>query len=612
MQVTATLDAALMQVHEALRSAHSDAALAMTSELLSAYPESIRVWRARGAALAAAGQFDAAAEAYTRVLDVSPSDSEALAACAATLAAASRGLEAADVARHALDHTPDSAQLRDIARLDTQVAPAHTGTQFGTIAFARGQYDAGLFNRALAKVRALVQAQPTRADARMVLADMLWRGSIRHVAGEVCADLLASHPNALGAHAMLLALARRKGDAQSERRHTQAIARFDPDHRETTALFGEHSPLAVSEAPVNIPQQLKLVEDDETRSDWVDQLIASSSAAPAIAARKTSQPSATAAVEAEALDPREGTAITELPPLNWTHEDEGAEALLAGVDDDLDDPSDDASDLDDERITESALRPHDSPAADTTARDAKPARPRIVTDEGIEVEALDWSQIADDDLDDASDADSMRFRAQRHANATVAPDQETAHQRLTAIAQDDVLETDGDDDGSDAGIEIDVDGEASDDEPPIRNTPNIQPAARRPFKATETSSALGGTPEFIKHGERMIRVDTMKPSATGPASVPAAARGKPDDLLSAARSALAAEQMDEAGGYFEQLIQKSKRLDEVVDDLEAAALLHGDSQRIHELLGMAHTRKGNITAAIEAYRKALACTARRR
>ena len=43
----------------------------------------------------------------------------------------------------------------------------------------------------------------------------------------------------------------------------------------------------------------------------------------------------------------------------------------------------------------------------------------------------------------------------------------------------------------------------------------------------------------------------------------------------------------------------------VVFAVDAAALTLPHAKRLHELLGQAHTRKGNIPAALEAYRKAM-------
>ena len=82
-------------------------------------------------------------------------------------------------------------------------------------------------------------------------------------------------------------------------------------------------------------------------------------------------------------------------------------------------------------------------------------------------------------------------------------------------------------------------------------------------------------------------------------------RNKPEGALDAARVALAASDIDQAADLYSQLIARGKMLDDIIDDLDAAALAFPNARRLHELLGQAHTRKGNIPAALEAYRRAM-------
>ncbi len=667
MQATATLDSTLRQAQEALRQSQPESALAITAELIGAYPDAVRVWRARAEALEANGQHDAAAEAHARVLDVLPADAQALAGCARTLAAANRPLEAADIARHALDHTPDDARLREIARLDVH---ANGVSQYGVIDLARGLAQAGEFNRGIGKLRRLIENQPTRADARLALAEMLWRHSIRHVAAEQCSALLSSHPNALAAHAMLMALARRSGQVEVERRHAAVIARLDPDRREVNALLGAGSPLRIEDAPVDIAQQLPLVEDEETSSAWVNELIASSSAAPSPnAASVDSDADVIDAVaddlHTDPVDAKEATAVSDLEPLDWrnagdaatagadapqsghggaveshTHADAamdpddgsdvaidiiaGPEANLTGSEeigdnaatpDDLqaaapdsaqaaltDNDDDEVEDIpadDDASIVEAALEaePDDSPlseedpayededaAADPAyegdfdehdrdlplPRIISSAPPgRVVTEEGIEVEPLDWSRV--------EGAAHQSELAAEVANPA-APGSEVRSNQTGNGADDN------------GGQPAPIPPDDADVAGVIAHKP--RPARRKPWQMPEIVAAVeAGT----------IAVPVPAKAAHTPRSA-----GKPDDVLESARQALAANQLDAAAGYFDQLTQRGKRLDDVISELSAATQAHPNSRRLLEALGNAHSRKGNMTAALEAYRKALA------
>jgi hypothetical protein len=82
-------------------------------------------------------------------------------------------------------------------------------------------------------------------------------------------------------------------------------------------------------------------------------------------------------------------------------------------------------------------------------------------------------------------------------------------------------------------------------------------------------------------------------------------KSKAEDVLQSARAALVEGDVDQAAELYDGLIAKGKLLDEVIDDLDAAALTVPNARRLHELLGQAHTRKGNIPAALEAFRKAM-------
>jgi tetratricopeptide (TPR) repeat protein len=180
---------------------------------------------------------------------------------------------------------------------------------------------------------------------------------------------------------------------------------------------------------------------------------------------------------------------------------------------------------------------------------------RLVTEEGIAVEPLDWSPTADD-------ADP--------------------HIQIENTLEDDIDASEVDKNSDEP--QPDLDPEYADDSESERSSPATAPA-------------------FVAHGNRMIRVDTMKQPQ--PASR-IASRAKPEDMLAAARDSLARTSLVEAAGYYEQLAAKNKRLEEVIADLETAIQVHPASQRLYEALGMAYTNKGNIPGALEAYRKALA------
>lgn len=468
-----TLHGALSHAQTLLDRKQTDDALSATAHLLATFPDAVRVWRVRAAALSNAGRPDEAAAAWMRVLDVTPDDDTALAACAAALRLSGRGMDAADLERQALDYTP--------ADFDPDEAPTDGS---GRILLARHQFAAGQVNQAVAQLRSILEAQPTRPDALATLVQMLWHSSIRHVTAELCRSLLAAHPNCLTAHALLAAYGERRGDVALQHIHGAAAAALDPDGRERAAILDaaaaiadvefeeetaeehavvkEEEPALVEPSVVDRPSSV-VEEEEAPRPAWVDDIVAD-------------------AANRIASDDPEHVAPEHMPSLDWAADDE------------------EPSDL-------GALA--SEPAAPASQRSTSP---RIVTDEGIVVEPLDWSQI------------------------------------------------------DDAGADV----------------PLISP---KPKAAADAPSK----PRKMDKDARAAR----------------SGKGKQSDTLQSARTALIDGDVDHAANLYEGLITKGKLLDEIIDDLDAAAFSRPGAKRLHELLGQAHTRKGNIPAALEAYRKAM-------
>lgn len=607
MDANATLNSALDHVRDALRNRLNAEALATTAELLTSYPDAVRIWRARASALESAGQHEAAAEAYNRVLDIIPADAGALLGCARALSASGRALEAAEVARQALDYEPNDTVMQDTARLDTSV-PGAVQPSIGRIAFARGQFDAGLTNRAIARMRNLLETQPTRADALVVLADMLWRSSARHIAGELCHNILQSYPQCLNAHAMLAALGRRNGDAALERAHTVVVTRLDPDHRESYGLLGDQSPLRIQDVPFSTIISGQVEESAQTRSEWVDELIASSSTGAGVANRR--DPAPTPADTTPDLVAPAAIIGTITADQSLDLDDGSALDLEADLEADLDleaagDLSlDDAPAVDVLAATAAAQAAAQSAAkADDLKQPAQPAAQATPTlDAGeatavTEVPPLDWSSIDDgqDAQHDAMDSDDELLAEEAVDRIEGAADGAPLIERPTHVVTEEGIEVEP----------LDWSQVEPDDAIAFGKTnsglSNLSVTQGRAGDETERGAEA---PAFIAHGDGVIRVDTMKAGGKLPGGK-GKSKDKSDDLLSAARQALDVAQLDRAAEHYEQLIAKGKLLDEIVDDLNTAALTYPNAKRLYEVLGQAHTRKGNIPAALEAYRRAL-------
>ncbi|MCS7055144.1 MAG: tetratricopeptide repeat protein [Thermoflexales bacterium] len=85
-------------------------------------------------------------------------------------------------------------------------------------------------------------------------------------------------------------------------------------------------------------------------------------------------------------------------------------------------------------------------------------------------------------------------------------------------------------------------------------------------------------------------------------SLPSAA-----DKVAAARRAIQQGRWQEAVGLYEKVIasRRGKALDEIIADLEAVRALQPATRAVHELLGLAYARRGDVDAALDAYHRAM-------
>ena len=621
----ATLHAFLERAQAHLQAGRANDALAVTAHLLATFPDAVRVWRTRAAALAAAGRADEAAAAWMHVLDVTPDDAAALDGCAHALRAAGRAMEAAELSRQALDYAPSDIEWLTSHPSGQQGPVDDDDAGTSRIAVARNQFAAGLTNRAVAHVRGILEAQPTRPDALAVLIDLLWNSGVRHVTAELCRNLLAAHPNCLAAHAILAAYGQRTGDVALQRIHSAAVDAFDPDHRETVSRLGNVTLFTIHDLTLGSdPDQSSTIAADLPNSadsqdkrsiDEVDDLSISETSENIAGSSTPATRASTSDLGAAVADESEDELDVEPEP--------------ASPDDD-EDSHDDAPPLAEPALAaaEPAVQTDDAPIDDEDIDDdvpplAEPARPAWVdvivadSENGVTPKISNETHELADELD-------------------VLDEPEVAATTHTSVALDwspaDIDEFGGESDESSVRLIHPV--LAADDTPVNQpESPNTAaaesstsklpaaefPAPPRPKPAARVLTDEGVTVEPLDWSQSddddFVVAKTATPAPTEKASrtrkggkATRETRGgkvKSEDLLQSARTALVENRIEDAADIYGGLITKGKLLDEIIDDLDAAALTVPSAKRLHELLGQAHTRKGNIPAALEAYRKAM-------
>ena len=245
-----SLQAALFEALDAIRANYPEQGVSMCNELLTHYPDSVRVLRVRAQAYEGMQDWQHASEDYTRVLDTVPTDGNSMVRLARTMNKLGRIGEAQLIARQALDYVPADEDALALAQNVEDGEPNALKPPIpGRVLALRQQFEFGRAGKALASLRKFAAERPHRIDARVVLAELLWRSGARISAAELCQEILDELPDCLPAHTLLALIWKKVGAASVSEAHLRLLERLDPDHRETREWLGDLSPVAMTNIP---------------------------------------------------------------------------------------------------------------------------------------------------------------------------------------------------------------------------------------------------------------------------------------------------------------------------------------------------------------------------
>lgn len=267
MSTEGTLQAALFEALDAIRANYPEQAVSMCNELLTAYPYAVRVLRVRAQAYDGMQDWQHASEDYTRVLDTVPTDGNSIVSLAKSMHALGRTGEAQLIARQALDYIPNSEDALALAQNVEDGDPnALKSPVPGRVLLMRQQFDFGRIDKALESLRKFAAERPHRIDARVVLAELLWRSGARISAAELCQAILDELPDCLPAHALLVLIWQKVGALRISESHLRTLDQLDPDHRETREWLGELSPVTTIHVPAKPDSVVSRFETDDDRN----------------------------------------------------------------------------------------------------------------------------------------------------------------------------------------------------------------------------------------------------------------------------------------------------------------------------------------------------------
>jgi tetratricopeptide (TPR) repeat protein len=202
------------------------------------------------------GRLDDAKEMFRRVLSADPENVVAYAGLAVILEQEQLIAEATWHMERAFELAPGNSELhKELHRLYHELdGRPRARLKWTPGALARVYVQEGLFAQAIQELSALVAGTDARWDARVALAETLWRVGQMRQAAETAQALLKPLPFCLKANLILGAVWKETGLAESEQ-YLQRAQELDPTNQVAQKIFGARSPLPL--APARVPRYIE-------------------------------------------------------------------------------------------------------------------------------------------------------------------------------------------------------------------------------------------------------------------------------------------------------------------------------------------------------------------
>lgn len=604
-----TFDAALQEAEALLRAGEPRQTLSRCAELLATYPDAVRALRVRARAFDALSNFQRASADYARVLEIVPGDVESMVSQALCLQDLRKPAEAVALARQALEFEPLNDEALRLVRESGEDAPDR-----GRLLRLRQKFEAGGVRKALAELRGLAEAALDRPDMRSLLAELLYRSGAPIEAAEACLRLLDDQPDCIVAHALLARIWQRSGAEALAADHQRELARFDPDFRDAARWLGDAAPLPPRDAPAWIEPRVLTAPvpageevDAAEHAAYVDSLIP-----------PTPLPSGEKLVfePAEADDDHGDLGAVE--PLNWEQAAVGDEDAgeLPGWLRDLQ-PESGAGMAEETPVEEAPTQEAIARALGGGIADRQPLAeaPGVVLEASAPVEPPPAplpprrrgrkakaapAAVLVDDAEETRTPEPHPSALEPAVQSAIAPPESERRQipaDIAALADDAEPESDAEpaalpvSDGLEplewmpAGTII-LPATPPPKRPPVRRPRPVPAAPASPPAPEAAEPPKRGKKEKEKRRRDIVEIDD-------------------DGLLELARLAVVEQDFDRAERHFADFIERGRRVDRALADLEEITQTRPQLWRYFELLGKLHTRKGRITEALTAYHRAL-------
>lgn len=247
MGAQVTLTAVSDEIRTLIESERHEDAIALCQHVLRYFPKHLDTYRQMAEATLQKGDLAGARDLFGRVLSADPENLVAYTGLATVFEKQHLLDEAYWHLERAHELAPADLDIRqELQRLSSELNRSRGRLKLTSAGLARLYAAQGLFTHAAREFRVISGNQPKRFDARVALAQVLWRAGRLSDAADVAQSLLRVLPFCLKGN-LLLGMALQQSGVEEGEAHFQLAEALDPTNRVARDLFGAQSPLRLND-----------------------------------------------------------------------------------------------------------------------------------------------------------------------------------------------------------------------------------------------------------------------------------------------------------------------------------------------------------------------------